>query len=184
MNQKQSLELFQKGKDAWNTWADEMITERKALEKSGVWKTNRYLHNKQTSAWHEQTKADFSGIDFQAWADFRSFRFPGHALFQGASFPKGGNFAESEFLHDADFLDSQFGDPCIFSSVMFCGATCFRRAMFKSEAYFRDSKFSSRDDVNFEGAQFMGLAHFGAVKFQCSSIPIIRVGDVFRCGAV
>ena len=38
--------------------------------------------------------------------------------------------------------------------------------MFKSETYFRGSKFSSRDDVNFEEAQFMGLAHFGSVKFQ------------------
>ena len=113
MNQTQSMELFEKGEHAWNTWADARIAEKKALEESGVWITNRDLHNKQTSAWHEQTKADFSGIDFQAWADFRSFRFPGHALFQGASFPKGGNFAESEFLHDADFLDSQFGDACI-----------------------------------------------------------------------
>ena len=166
MNQKQSLELFKKGEHAWNTWADERIAERKALEESGVWITNRHLHNEQTSAWHEQTKADFSGIEFPAWADFRSFRFPGHAMFQGASFSKGGNFASSEFLHDANFLDSEFGSLCIFASVTFCGETCFRRAMFKGEARFRGAKFSSPDDVNFEEAQFMGLAHFGAVQFQ------------------
>ena len=181
MNQTQSMELFEKGEHAWNTWADAKIAEKKALEESGVWITNRHLHNKQTSAWHEQTKADFSGIEFQAWADFRSFHFPGHALFQGANFSKGGNFASSEFLHDADFLDSEFGDLCVFAWVTFCGETCFRRAMFKGEARFPHAKFSSPNDVNFEEARFIGLAHFGAVQFQAfSSFERATFSDVAR----
>ena len=166
MNQRQSLELFRKGKDAWNTWADEMTAERKALDESGVWTTNRHLQNEQTRAWYDQTRADFRATEFPAWADFRRFRFPGHVLFRGASFPKGGNFASSEFLNDADFFDSEFGDLCIFASVTFRGTTCFRSATFKGEGRFRGAKFSSPDDVNFEEAQFIGLAHFGAVQFQ------------------
>ena len=170
MNQRQSFELFQKGKDAWNTWADEMLAERKALDESGGWTTNRHLQNARTSAWYEQTKADFRDTEFPTWADFTQFRFPGHALFRSSSFPKGGNFASSEFLKDANFLDSEFGDLSIFGSVTFRGTTCFRRVTFKGEARFRDAKFSDLcDDVNFEEAQFIGPAHFGRVQFQAYS---------------
>ena len=83
---------------------------RHYLDESGGWTTNRHLQNAQTSAWHEQTKADFRDTEFPTWADFTQFRFPGHALFRSSSFPKGGNFASSEFLKDANFLDSEFGD--------------------------------------------------------------------------
>ena len=165
MDQKQSLELFQRGRDAWNSWADEMIAERRVLEESGVWETNRFLWNKETRKWHEKAKADFRNVEFSTWADFRSFRFPGDALFQGAIFPKGGNFVSSEFLNAAMFCELEAGDLCVFSSVTFYGTTFFHNATFKGEARFRSAKFLGNDYANFEDARFMGLAHFGSVRF-------------------
>ena len=39
MNQKQSLEILEQGKDAWNKWANKMLAEKDAtsvrLQKSG-----------------------------------------------------------------------------------------------------------------------------------------------------
>ena len=35
MNQKETLALWQQGKDAWNAWAERMLAKRRALEEKG-----------------------------------------------------------------------------------------------------------------------------------------------------
>ena len=74
MDKKQSRELFQRGKHAWNEWADKMVADRMALEESSVWIAYRLLWNRQTRAWHEKAKADFRDTIFQTVADFTVFR--------------------------------------------------------------------------------------------------------------
>ena len=170
MDKKQSLELFQRGKHAWNTWADKMVADKMALEEAGVWKEIRTLWNEQTRAWHEKAKADFRNIDFQTFADFIQFRFPGDALFRSANFPKGVNFASGEFLNNANFSELEFGGLCVFASASFCGAACFQKTTFKGEARFRNAKFLGIDDVNFEDVKFIGPAHFGRVRFGAYSL--------------
>jgi hypothetical protein len=35
MNRNETVALFLQGKDAWNAWAEKMLTERKAFEEAG-----------------------------------------------------------------------------------------------------------------------------------------------------
>ena len=82
MDKKESLELFKKGENAWNKWAESMLTERKVLESVGTWtRGDENQWNDETRSWHERAKADFSGYKFTSKVDFRNFHFPGDASY-------------------------------------------------------------------------------------------------------
>ena len=81
MNKEESLERYKQGENAWNTWAESMLTERKALESAGTWmRGDQNQWNEETRSWHERAKADFSNHDFEDNAKFHKFHFPGRCF--------------------------------------------------------------------------------------------------------
>ena len=68
MNRDETVELFLKGREAWNAWAEGLLAERKALEAAGTWKSRRRNcpwrrekgENPETQAWLDKAFADFS----------------------------------------------------------------------------------------------------------------------------
>ena len=76
MNQKESRELFQQGENAWNTWANDLLTEKNALKLADIWMGgDKSQWNDETSSWHKKAKADFSNHSFESDVDFSNFIF-------------------------------------------------------------------------------------------------------------
>ena len=67
MNQKESLELFEQGENAWNTWANDLLAEKNALKLADIWMGgDKSQWNDETSSWHKKAKADFSNHSFES----------------------------------------------------------------------------------------------------------------------
>ena len=98
MNQKESRELFQQGENAWNTWANDLLTEKNALKLADIWMGgDKSEWNDETSSWHKKAKADFSNHSFESDVDFSNFHFPGEVSFRSANFQKYANL-ETQLL--------------------------------------------------------------------------------------
>ena len=142
MDQKESLELFEQGENAWNTWANNMLTERKSLECAGTWmQGDKIQWNDETRSWHKKAKADFSGYKFTSEVDFRNFHFPGDASFNFAEFRGYATFENAEFHYEANFMLATFFLPTSFHSVEFEDTALFLQCSFKSGVFFGDSSF-------------------------------------------
>ena len=153
MNKEESLELYKQGENAWNTWAESMLTERKALESVGTWmRGDQNQWNEETRSWHEKAKADFSSQSLSGVVDFSNFHFPGAALFSFAKFQRHANFKSTEF-HD----DAKFG------GVIFSGFCDFVESTFTEKAEFNEAKF--KDITDFAGVKFLNVADFNFTKF-------------------
>ena len=163
MNQKESLDLLEQGANAWNTWAESMLTKRKTLECAGTWmQGDKNQWNDETRSWHESAKADFSGYKFTSEVDFRNFHFPGDASFNFAEFRSYAMFENAEFHYEATFLL-----PTSFHSVEFEDTAQFLQCSFESGVYFGDSSF--KKFVNFKAVSGKGLFSLNNVKF--SNVP-------------
>jgi hypothetical protein len=67
MDYAQTHALFAQGKDAWNAWANEMLSQKKAYEDAGTWEA----HQEQ---WEDEARAVFSDLQnrhiFNEFKDF------------------------------------------------------------------------------------------------------------------
>ncbi|MDQ2656279.1 MAG: hypothetical protein M3Y60_02580, partial [Bacteroidota bacterium] len=73
MNIEESLTLYQKGREAWNAWAEQMLTQRNKLIKTGQWSVERITFNDlsgwigtiaATQEWAAAANCDFSAQTF------------------------------------------------------------------------------------------------------------------------
>ena len=185
MNQKETLELWAKGTDAWNDWANEMLAKRNVLEEKGKWwiENNNEPVNDETKQWLKEASAIFSSKDspssFPTYTSFSDWIFPSDSHWTGATFEGGCNFENTTFLGDAVFFCSTFCDDTIFRnatfsadvyfiSVTFWGDTWFLNANFPGTVQFDKTAFlgGSSAVAWFDGATFLGSASFNEVIFE------------------
>ena len=168
MNQEESLNLFKQGENAWNTWANKLLTERKALESAGTWmRGDQNQWNDETRSWHERAKANFSGYKFESTVNFKNFHFPGDASFHSAEFQSYAMFQNAEFHCEANFMSATFFLPTSFLSVEFEDTALFLQCSFKSGVFFGDSSF--KKFANFKAVSGKGLFALHNVEF--SDVP-------------
>lgn len=134
MNQRDTLKLFSKGRDAWNAWAEERLAERKALEDAGADFSTPWTRGDDARAWQETAKANFRGHSFDDDTSFQGFHFPGHADFREAAFSGNAVFNATEF--EAPTVFTAIKATSIFSMVgtRFHSVPEFAHADFKPEA--------------------------------------------------
>ena len=195
MTRKESIELFNKGYQDWNAWAEQMLAKKEELMKSGVWSEgDQNKRNEETRAWQEEAKADFSGYGFGANVKFVGFCFPGDAVFNGATFAERMDFGNAEFFGLAKFFKVTFMKDVSFSSTkFFCGAS-FEQAKFKDRADFYSTNFEGNtsfwlttfsDMVLFRDAIFSGDADFLNTVFRhiaiFSNVTFSSNAAFFQC---
>lgn len=72
MTRDETVALFLKGREAWNKWANELLTEKKQLQETGVWAEGSDLfgevepQSEETRSWVGSAKIDFSRYTFVA----------------------------------------------------------------------------------------------------------------------
>ena len=165
MNQKESRELFQQGENAWNTWANDLLTEKNALKLADIWMGgDKSQWNDETSSWHKKAKADFSNHSFESDVDFSNFHFPGEVSFRSANFQKYANFESAVFIYDVNFRGVTFSKVCKFGNSTFTKIADFFEAEFKSLADFSNVMFLN--DVDFDSTKFGGGANFKSAEFK------------------
>ena len=187
MDRIESLELFDKGKDYWDAWVDEIFADKTALESAGKWMgEDESEWNDETRSWHERAKADFSDYTFENDVDFSKFHFPGEVSFRYANFQENVHFHSAKFHHESYFNEVTFSGYCSFRNstftkkagfleVEFKDFADFRNVMFKNEANFASTKFSHwswfgsadfKGIASFIGADFFDRANFEKAKFK------------------
>ena len=165
MNQIQSLELFKQGENAWNTWANNLLAEKNALELAGIWMgEDKSQWNDETRSWHKKAIADFSLHGFESDVDFRKFQFPGEVSFISAKFPGYVNFESVEFPDDASFRRVIFSASCNFRNTTFTKIADFLEAEFKHLAEF--SNVMVLNDADFSSTKFGRSADFKSAEFK------------------
>ena len=165
MNQKESRELFEQGEDFWNTWADNLLTEKNALESAGIWMgEDRSQWNDETRSWYEKAKAEFSYYSFEGNVDFRYFQFPGAVSFNSANFLGYVYFESMEFHNHASFREVTFSKFCNFRNSTFTQTVSFSGTEFKDFADFGDVKFL--DGGHFDSTKFDKNANFSCADFK------------------
>ena len=170
MNKDETWALFKLGKDAWNDWAEDMHSKRKALEKAGNWAVDSWgdVQNDATKNWLEEAKADFSDRaftpeEFPNGVDFSGFIFPAAARFSRVSFGGDAWFGEASFGGPVEFMEASFGEDAWFTAAEFGGEVWFGGASFVGTAWFGQASFGG--DVGFTAVKFGGDAWFGEASF-------------------
>ncbi|MCY4385871.1 MAG: pentapeptide repeat-containing protein [Desulfurellaceae bacterium] len=161
MNMEETLALYAQGKEAWNTWANELLARREDSE-----------------AWKDAARVEFAPLGFQE-VDFSGFIFPGNAL-----------FLNTTFLTDVRFLKAVFMGSALFREVTFKGAAWFEEATFERPALFREATFERssvfnevifKDVAGFQGVTFEDTSRFGKVRFKNTAL---FEGATFERGAI
>ena len=190
MNRDETVALFLHGREAWNAWAERMLTGRKALEEAGRWAAEKgqggglEAKSEETRAWMENAKAAFTGCLFlvkgaegakeaagedkeesgEAGLPVKSIQLEGHtADFSGFIFPGFAWFESATFAGDASFDSATFTGDLSFINVTFS-----RDAWFKSTTFGGNASFGSATitrDAWFNSATFSGDVSFSAVTF-------------------
>ncbi|RVU37963.1 hypothetical protein EOI86_01260 [Hwanghaeella grinnelliae] len=166
MNREETWGLFKQGKEAWNAWADEMLTQRKAFAEEGAWPEGKRPPegNDQIDAWQAQARADFSEQEFgKGDGDFNDFVFPFRADFSEATLKGNAAFSGATFKGDADFIGATFTGNAGFGGATFKGNAYFSGATFKGDADFIGATFTG--NAGFGGATFKGNAYFIGATF-------------------
>lgn len=139
MDKQQTLELYEQGRDAWNTWAQEMLNRAE----------------RDSPKWEREAKADFSGYKFKNKADFSEFIFPSEVNFSNVIFNGIVEFRKTKFFQKTSFIQASFSNMAV-----------FRESIFSGDVYFSDAKFS--DLTIFSGVKFETYAFFIASQFESS----------------
>lgn len=177
MDKEESLRLQAAGHEAWNSWATELLAQRRLLEEAGNWKLNGAGDgaNDETRSWLRKACATFSGHTFRPKASFANFLFPGKVTFASAVFEGDAIFAEARFnaqafydsttFHQtAFFKDATFSDIAWFSDAQFYGWSYFDGAIFEGQGAFPASLFTST--ASFRGGRFHSRVNFESAEFQ------------------
>lgn len=144
MNKEESLALYERGKEAWNEWAKEMLARREDSE-----------------AWKDTAKTDLASHTFQE-ADFSGFIFPGEAQFKGATFPSSVSFDGANFEDTVNFDWAVFEGIASLIEVTFKGNTSFYDTAFRASTWFMGSIFERY--TSFKRATFHSDADFKAIQ--------------------
>lgn len=193
MNQKETLELFSKGREAWNTWANEMLAKKEVLEKAAEWKLRRAIDfssgghgesgdNNKTKIWLDLAKSDFSTLRFgelitQELDDAKINTTYGVSenseamiqstinslSFDGFIFPGEANFEKACFSKDASFKGVHFIGPARFDFAQFLGCVSFEATQFIGDARFEKVQFTEK--ACFMAARFSRNARFSEAQF-------------------
>lgn len=192
MNRDESIALFKQGRDAWNAWAEQKLSERRALEKAGCW-FRRGDHGDVTELarrWHEEASGNFNGYTFEEDTDFSDFIFPGKTNFVGAIFRGKSLFRNAQFMGSVQlkkarfenfvwFEEVIFEDFAGFSSSEFIQYADFTKAIFNNTASFEETIFRQpgrfaktvfKVSVNFSESIFEMEAEFDQVEFDCRMV--------------
>lgn len=170
MNRDESIDLYERGVDAWNAWAQKLL------------ETDVGTTDAQRRQWDCKAAADFTGHCFGAGGRFARFCFPGRVDFTGAKFEGPSFFDEAEFLGRAvgeaaptrgdesvlsrggvSFANSAFEGVASFSRTTFVEAVTFVHAEFSGDALFKKLVFGGPADFSEVG--FVGIAIFNRVSF-------------------
>lgn len=170
MNKEESIKLYDQGKEAWNSWATQMLEKRKSLEEAGLWDSSTDDRNwdTETRDWHDQSSADFSDYQFDKDVDFSGCVFPGDAEFIGATFSGGAGFREATFSGGTGFREATFSDGAWFDKANFSHEAVFREAAFSGGAWFRGATFSG--GAVFRRTTFSGGAVFDKATFSDETV--------------
>jgi uncharacterized protein YjbI with pentapeptide repeats len=176
MDKEESLALYAKGKDAWNAWANDMLTKKAVLEKAGQWEidTDGQGINQKTRDWMDKSttnfykhifseRADFSGFIFPYFGYFDRTEFSANAEFYGVKFIGKTSFHNVKFINSAQFTEAEFCDGIDFSNTEFSGDTRFYKAKFSGATLFHGAKFDNF--ANFQATKFGDYAKFSKVRF-------------------
>lgn len=155
MNKEETLALYEKGLEAWNAWAEEILAQRMKFSEANERMTSDH-------SWRIRAKADFTDHTFEKEVTFTDFIFPWHAEFDGTRFTKGARFDKSRFHGDARFDKSSFSHDAIFTGAMFSGYAAFEEAKF-GHAVFEECSFGSH--ALFARTIFFGNARFNRTLF-------------------
>jgi len=190
MNRDQSVELWLKGKDAWNEWAEKLLAEKQNLIDAGDWQAEKQFgffdplvgKNEKTKDWFARANTDFSslwvlcmsrseeiGLD-KIKPDHKSIWLEQQNInFVDFIFPGNVTFINTLFdCGNADFSGAQFsGGGAFFGRTQFSGGHAnFIKTQFSGGgANFSDAQFSG-GDAHFMSAQFSGGgAFFNGAQF-------------------
>lgn len=184
MDQNQTRALWEKGQEAWNSWALEILQRKQVLEDSGHWSADWFGEgqNKETEIWLAEARADFANMEFASDADFDGFVFPGLTTFDNSHFLGKAGFAKANFAHVARFHGVRFDGDASFSQCSFYHLANFDDAAFSSVADFEKAEFNRESTgplvpaarfqktafggrTDFRGAKFVGNAEFIRTQF-------------------
>lgn len=166
MNKEESLALYEKGRDAWNAWANDMLAKKAELEKDGQWQIDADGQgiNPETKKWIDESRVDFSGYTFEEKSNFTSFIFPDFVDFTRTIFRAEARFHATKFEGKAFFHYARFKNVALFIEVIFSSGVWFNSTRFSEEAAFFGTTFS--DHANFYKTIFKGLAVFNRATFK------------------
>ncbi len=181
MNRDETVELFLKGREAWNAWAEGLLAEREAMEAAGTWKSHRRLEfpwwreegqNLETEAWLNRAFADFSRCLFHVQKQKRTEGAADESKADG--FPVTPtksiqleayriNFSRFVFPSDVEFESATFNGEVYCFAATFTGTVRFESSTFNHHALFERTTFSL--EASFESATFAGVARFEGATF-------------------
>lgn len=165
MDAADSLTLRSRGKDAWNKWAAQMLSDRRTLVENGDWtKSSRESEwNEATRRWHADARADFSEHHLKDEADFTGYMFPGDARFNKSTFHKAALFSGAIFWGKAEFKQAKFARGAEFQRAEFSDDALFAESYFGHDAAFTEATFTQ--SANFDVVRFHGIANFNQARF-------------------
>jgi hypothetical protein len=194
MRRQASMARYEKGRTAWNEWAEIMLALKRDLEERRLWafRNTQYrgidrephpdsfrAENELTRLWLMLAQVYFTGkfgsdpVDrFKSGSDsFVRFQFPGMVFFYRVDFESQANFTGASFARDVFFKYTTFGSRVDFGSARFSGAAVFHEAKFKApEDAFKDSAYFSEvefcRDAYFSHTEFDKPAHFDHCTFR------------------
>ena len=166
MNKEESLKLFKQGRNAWNTWAEERLVERRKLEESGEWieGSTQVIWNDATWDWHKTARADFSVHKFEAGVSFSGFVFPGETRFNRAIFSSIAQFENVRFEGDAWFCVTNFSGAAVFTKAIFSQRANFMHTIFDGLTSFNNCVF--KEGANYHAAQVSRTFFLSGAQFE------------------
>jgi len=175
-------------KKHWNAWAEDLLSEREALESAWAQEKDSFGRlspkNAETRSWMEKAKVNFSRCLFllegvegtqeapgddkddveAASLPVKSIAIEGRvADFRGFVFPGNASFSRATFSGDASFDSATFSGNAWFESATFKGYASFNSATFSASLWFYSATFSAI--AWFYSATFSGDAWFGGATF-------------------
>ena len=148
MDKAATLQLYHRGREAWNAWARDLLQQRPGDD----------LVLEQE--WESKADVDLSHENFGEDADFRAFEFPGHVDFRGATFQAAADFSDATF-HGVSYFDrSVFVGNATFDGAVFHSAGLFTEVTFHGVAQFNSASFGGITD--FQKTVFKENAEFGS----------------------
>ncbi len=164
MNRDESVALFLQGREAWNTWAEKMLAERKVSEAAPEWTAMWDLLGglDEPRGWSNAAAVDFSQCHFLVRGTEEANKKSGEPQIK-ADTPKAPVVLIPVDADEIDFRGFVFPGIASFENATFSGFADFWGTAFYRRADFRETMFNG--PVRFYGANFTGLATFWRATF-------------------